>query len=547
MRVRSWPTAACSMICVLAALTLLAGCRDDGPGDASGEMSTPAGPVRGGTAVISLPSEPDVLNSLIRTSAVAGQVLSLLQAGLAEMAEDLTWSPEIAASWDVAPDSLAITYHLRPWRWADGAPLQARDVVASFALLTDPRIGSPRAGLYEAVTGVTALDSATVRYTFSQPQAHPVERSVHAILPWHAIHDLDPVDVRSWHLNQHPLASGPFRLASWEHNRQLVLVPNEHYPLGRPYLDRVVLRILPDETSRVLALETGATDVMTDVPPGMAERLTATGKITIHEISGRAFGFLLWNLRRPELRDVRVRRALSLAIDRRRLIEAAFAGHAQPAASFLPPALWNHHADLAPDPHDPETARALLDAAGWRDRDGDGWRDRDGRRLQLEVLYKGGDPVRENGAVVVRENLQDVGVEIVPRGMEMAAGVARLRAGEFDAYLGEFNANLYADPSPLVRSDAQDRANFGGYANATVDSLLRAALRIADRDRALPVWRRVQEELAADPPAAVLYYPQDLVGVSDRIHDVRPHMLSPFNNLAEWWIAPGDRLYRTDK
>jgi peptide/nickel transport system substrate-binding protein len=526
------------------ALATLAGCGDGedrvADGGAAGDATAP---VAGGTAVVAIGDEPDVLNALVRTSAVAGSVLSLLQASLAEMGEDLAWKPEVAARWEIAPDSLAITYHLRPWHWEDGEPLTAADVVLSFELLRDPQIGSPRSDLLRPVVRAEALDPRTVRYTFARPLAHPVQTTVHAILPAHVVGDLDRADVANWPVNRRPLASGPWRLADWKPGRQLELVPNPAYPRTRPWLDRVVLRVIPDQTAQILALETGEVDVVAELPAAAARRLSGSERVELHEISGRVFGLVMWNTRRPALASPEVRRALSLAIDRQRICAQPLGGFAAPGSSYLPPALWNHHRDLAPDPHDPVAAAALLAAAGWRDDDGDGVRERGGRPLRLEILYRGGDTTGEDVAAVVRQNLRDVGVAVDLRALELATALTFLREGRFDAYLGEYQANLYADPSPLVASGATDRVNFGGYANARVDSLLAVALAESDRERSRPVWYEIQEELATDPPAAVLYYLRQIVGVDRRLRDVRPHMLSVLNNLGEWWIAPEDRRY----
>jgi len=497
-----------------------------------------AGPVRGGTAVIALADEPDVLNSLVRTSAVAGMVLALVQASLAEMGEDLQWFPVIASGWTIAPDSMAITYHLQRWFWEDGQPLTSEDVRLSCDLLRDPRVGSPRADLLRAVRAVATPDAHTVRYEFASPQAQPVQTTAHSILPAHRLRDLDPASVARWPINRTPLASGPFRLAAWQAGRQLVLVPNPRYPGPAPWLDRVVLRILPDETARILALETGEVDLVYDVPANAARRLADRSDQRLVEVEGRVFGFLLWNVRRPVLRDPLVRRALSLALDRERMVRDLLGGFAAPATSYLPPALWNHHRGLVADPYRPDSAQVLLAGAGWELTDGVTVRQRDGERLRLDVIYRGGDALRDNSASLVRENLAAIGVQADLRAMELATALDFLRAGRFDAYLGEFQANLYADPSSLVMSGASDRFNFGGYANARVDSLLAAALREPARDRSLPLWYALQEELAADQPAALLYYPRQIVAYHRRLRDVRPHMLSPLNNLAEWWIAP---------
>jgi len=526
---------------LLLGVTLVA-CQDRSP-QRDAPTDRVSGRVPGGTAVVALPDEPDVLNSLTRTSAVSGLVLSLLQAGLAEMGEDLQWYPMIAERWEVAPDSLAITYHLRAWEWEDGAPLTADDVRLSYELLRDPRVGSPRADLLRPVVRVAVLDPRTIRYEFSAPQAQPVQTTAHSLLPAHRVRDLDPNAVADWPLNRQPLASGPFRLVAWEAGRQLILAPNPRFPLAPPWLARVVLRILPDETARIMALEAGDVDFVADVPATAARRLAARSNLVLAEVPGRVFGFVLWNVRRPALRDPAVRRALSLALDRQRFVDDLLGGFGQPAASYLPPALWNHHPRLAPDPCRPDSARTLLAAAGWQDRDGDGWCEREGVPLRLEILYRGGDSVRENGAALVRQNLAAVGVDVSLRALELATAVDFLRAGRFDAYLGEFQANLYADPSPLVASGATDRFNFGGYANPRVDSLLASALAEPGRSRSLPTWYALQEELAADPPAAVLYYLRQVVAYDRRLRDVRPHLLSPLNNLAEWWIAPADRRW----
>lgn len=501
------------------------------------------GPVRGGTAVIALSDEPDVLNSLIRTSSVAGMVLALLQASLAEMGEDLQWFPEIARGWDVAPDSLSITYYLQPWFWEDGHPLTSEDVRLSCELLRDPRVGSPRADILRPIKRVLALDPATIRYEFYAPQAQPLQTTVHSILPAHRIGELDVRAIAAWPMNRQPLASGPFRLESWQPGRQLVLAPNPRYAGPQPRLQRAVLRILPDEAARIMALEAGEVDLVYDVPARAVQRLAGVQNLRIVEIQSRVFGFLMWNVRRPALRDARVRRALSLALDRQRFVDDLLGGYAVPAASYLPPVLWNHHRDLESDPYAPDSARAILGEAGWAVDDRDGVRSKDGERLQLDVIYRGGDAVRESAAALVRQNLGAVGARVALRAMELGTALEFLKAGRFDAYLGEYQANLYADPSPLVLSGATDRFNFGGYANARVDSLLTAALADPQRERSLPLWHALQEELAADQPAALLYYLRQLVAYNGRLQAVRPHMLSPLNNLHEWWIASGDRRW----
>lgn len=499
----------------------------------------------GGTAVVALSSDPDVLNPLIFTSANAGIVFAEIHDGLTEMGDDLVYHPRIAASWEVSLDGRMVTYRLRPWRWSDGHPLTARDVVSSFNLFKNPAVASPRRGSFRDVLAATVLDSATVRYELARPQPDPIQRTWHHILPEHLTRDLDPANVRSWDLNHHPLSSGEFVLENWAHNRSLSFVRNRAYPGKAALLDRVVFRILPEEGARLVALETGEVDLVDHVPPDAVRRLEGSGRVRIAANGGRQFYYLQWNCANRLFAPAEIRRALSFAIDRERMVDTLLLGYGTPAAGPIPPALWNHHRELAPDAFDPARASRMLAAAGWQDSDGDGVLDKGGVEFRFEILTRQGDPVRESGSVILRENLKDVGVEVTILAMELAAGLDRLRSGRFDSYFGRLNANLYGDPSGYVRSTAVEEFNNGRYANPAVDSLLTLALGALERSGALPIWLEIQELLAVDPPAAYLFYPENLVGIGPRLRDVRPHMLSPINNIAEWWIAPGDRKYKS--
>ncbi len=523
----------------------MAGCGSDENESRNPEPFAGTEPVSGGTAVVALTTDPEVLNPLIYTSSTAGFIFAELHDGLTEMGDDLLYHPRIADRWEVAPDGLSVTYHLRPWRWSDGVPLTARDVIVSFNLFKNPVVASPRRGSYRDVLAAVAIDSATVRYDFSRPQPDPLQRTWHHILPDHLVGHLDPANIRNWDLNHHPLSSGEFVLEDWAHNRSVSLVRNPVYPGRAALLDRVVFRILPEQSARLVALETGEVDLVDDVPPDAARHLKQSGRVRIVATGGRRFYYLQWNFTNPLFASAQVRKALSLAIDRGRMVDTLLLGYGAPAVGPIPPALWNHHRGMAPDPFDPDEARRLLAAAGWNDTDGDGVLDRNGIPFRFEILTKQGDPVRESGSVILRENLRDVGVEVTILAMELAAGLDRLRAGRFDSYFGRMNANLHGDPSGYIKSTAVEEFNIGRYANSVVDSLLAVALGTRDRAAALPVWLEIQETLAEDPPAAYLFYPENLVGIGRRLRNVEPHLLSPVNNLSEWWIAPPDRKYKT--
>ncbi len=535
------------IVACLLSLWMVSACSQEKsqPDDALGLDVETLEPVPGGMAVIALSGDPDGLNPLTRRSSVSGQVIAEILDTLTEIEAGLVHAPRIAESWEVGPDSLSITYHLRPWVWEDGHSLTAHDVAASFRLFKDPRVASHRRGFFKNVVSAEVVDEATICYHFSRIQPDPLTRTQHAILPLHIISDLDPAQVGSWPLNQKPFSSGPFRLVSWEHSQKIILARNEKYPLDSPFLDRVSLRIMRESATRIMGLETGEVDFVADVSSHDAKRLRDNDNLQVLVTEGRRFYYLMWNCRNPRFSDAATRRALSMAIDRSRMNETLLDNFGDLAVGPVARVVWNFNKDLKADSYDPVRASAMLAGAGWKDEDGDGVLERDGLPLEFEILTRQGDPVRSNGVVILRENLNAVGARISVRTLELVSGLALVREGTFDSYFGAMNPNLFGDPTSAVHTSAVDEFNNGFYSNAVVDSLLEAALSQQDRTLAMPIWNRLQEVLQEDPPAAYLFCPQRLDVVSKRLRDVRPDVLSPFNNLTQWWIAPEDRKYIT--
>ncbi len=520
---------------------MLFGCSGEEQVSTNDHIRTPAG---GGTAVIAFPADPDVLNPLIFKSAYTGQILVLSIDSLMEMGEDFEYFPRVARTVAFSSDSLEVTVALREWHWSDGTLLTSTDVVCSYELFMDKRIASPRAGGRLAnVRRVEAVAADTVKYYFHKRRADQIATLGHYLLQAAKVADLDPATVTSWDMNESPSSNGMFRITEWEHDHHLILERNHHYNGPAPLLDRLLLRIIPDELTRFVELETGGVDVMTSVPPHLARRLADRDDFGVARTAGRLTGMVYWNHESPLFQQREVRRALSLAMDRTAIVDGLLGGFGQVAAGPLPPVVWAYDSSVAPDQHDPDQARDLLERAGWVDGDGDGVRERDGVPFRFTMITRKGDPVRENVIVLLRQNLQAVGVEMTIRILEFATAIDQVHDGHFDAYLGVFSARLSVDPSDLLGSDSFDRYNYGHYANAKADSLMNLALSISDRASSLPIWSAFQQLMADDQPMAFLYHPDELIAYHTRVQNIQPHVLSPFQNIREWWIAAEDRQY----
>jgi peptide/nickel transport system substrate-binding protein len=495
-------------------------------------------PVSGGTLTVAVDSDPGTLNPVLRTTALAGSILGEIGEGLIEMNEQLDFEPGLAKRWIWSEDGKQLSYHLRTdYRWSDGEPFSAADVVATYELFTDDEVPTPWRSNFAQIESVSAPNDTTVVFRFLERSLENLFNSAFSILPAHIIDSLDPARIEQWPINRMPVCLGPYRVAKWSANDRLILERNPAYSGTEPRLERIVFKVVPEEATRLLQLEIGEADMIESVPQKDISRLRNNPEIRLVDMGPRYMGYLVYNLKRRGLDDARVRNAISYAIDRRAFVDGLLFGYGQAIANPITPIVgWAYNDALTPHQRDPERARALLAEAGWVDTDGDGLVDRDGEPLRLEFKTRTGDPVRENGVLVIQSNLRDVGIDVRPRMMELSTVLGQVQDGDFDVYMGQVSGRLSPDLSNTFSTGGG--YNWGGYSNARVDSLMAEARTAFSRDTAARLWREVQEILYEEQPQTMLYAKSPLVGLRRNIRDATPNFLTPYENLALWWRLP---------
>jgi peptide/nickel transport system substrate-binding protein len=503
----------------------------------------PEKPSYGGELIIGVSGDIDTFNPLYVRSALGQDIIHLLLLGLADLDDEGNFTPEIASSWEHSEDYRSLTYYLRKDAvWSDGHPITAYDVKFTYDLLMDTAVGSPRQAAAEYVKQVIAVDSFTVRFEFEEAYPDQIFDTAGEILPKHIFENVSRSSLLTYEFEKNPISSGPFLLKEWKNKQYIELVPNESYFEGRPYLDKVIFKIEPNVTNRITQLKTGEIDMLLDVPPeevGYIEK--DESQLAVYPIPGRVYNYIGYNQENLLFQSAQVRQALTMAIDRNKIIEALLYGFGRSCVSAFPPMVaWAYNDDIKELPFDPGAAKNLLAGEGWKDSDGDGWLDKENRKFQFTVKTNAGNAIRSDVAVIVQEQLKQVGIEVRLDLMEWTALLEDMRNRNFDAYIGGLSTSYYVDPTPIYHSSAVQMFNYVGYANKKVDRLIETGRVELDREKAAKTWKEVQELIYEDQPYTYLFWIDKIAIAHQRFRNVTPVTLSVLYNLEKWFEAPGD-------
>jgi len=476
------------------------------------------------TLVVSLTSGPNNLDPRMGTDDSSQKIHQLIFDNFMELDDHLRVVPKLAESLE-HPDALTYVATLRPGvRFHDGHPLTAEDVVFTFGQFLDPSFVSPRKGGYRELASVVARDARTVVFTLKQPFASFPINLMMPIVEKGAGPDL----------RDHPVGTGPYRFVRYDVDDRLELVANQEYWAGAPKNSGLILKIVPDDVMRGLELEKGTMDiVINDLAPDIVYQMRGDPALQIVEGPGVDYQYIGLNLQDARLGDVRVRQALACAIDRDAIVEYLRRGLAVPADGMLSPLSWAAAKDLPSYPHDPQRAKALLDAAGYPDPDGDG----PATRFALTLKVSNSEFNRLQSSVI-QQNLRDVGIELDVRTYEFATLYADVLSGNFQLYTLQWTAGALADPDILRRVFHSKQAppagfNRGRYSNPEVDALLDRAGEMEDPARRLDLYGQVQRIIANDVPYVSLWYKTNVAVAQKGLSGVRLTPLADFYFLKD--------------
>ncbi len=567
------------LLLVLAVLSA-PGC--GGGGDA-GRADRPAG----GELRVGLPAEPDSLNPyLARTQVaflVANRVLpSLVDEILPDEVHRAGYEPALASSWEFSEDGRSLTFHLREGRWSDGTPVTCADVAYTLAARKSLDVAWRGAPFTRHLVAVDCPDDHTAVFRFDAVYPDRLQDAITGHVLAASLSRIPFARWRSTDWGTELPAGGPFRVAEVRPGQGIVLERNPGWygDPALPLVERVVLEVVPERVTRLNRLLVGDLDVALALAPGDAARLDREDGVAAIRRPGWGYTYVGWNtldpaawkewwdrrgarcagepsregcaeawkevvaLQRshphPLFGDPRVRRAMTLAIDREAMVDALLAGEGEvPPTPILAP-LPEHDPSIRPLPHDPEAARRLLREAGFRDTDGDGILEKNGRPFAFRMLVQAGNRVRRDAAVMIERSLHAIGVrvEIVP--VENSSFYGTLAHREMDAWIAGWRTSLRVDMTEMLHATAcgPEGADFGSWSQPEADRLASSARETLDpreRRQAFWAWERIFQR---EQPYTILFRQVLVTGIRDRVRGWETALASdPLHGIETWSLA----------
>jgi peptide/nickel transport system substrate-binding protein len=460
--------------------------------------------------------------------------------------QDITGQPipGLAERWDYDDKTLTYTFYLRKGvKFHDGTPFTAKDVKFSFEMYSHPDTLNSYKADFADIKSITIVNDFTVKFVLKQRNVFFLTSAANsgAIMPAH----LFPRGILDYNadntaFSRKPIGTGPFKMKEWKTDERVVLVANKDYWDGRPYLDEVVTRILPDANVEAINLLKGDVDFVQSITPRTISQVEKDPDLKTVVYDYGRFDYIGWNNYNPLFKDKKVRQAMNYAMDRQALVSKVFLGRAYVGTGPFHPKLPQQNPDVKPYPFDLKKAAQLLADAGWKKGDG-GILEKDGKKFEVEISYNNGNVVRQKMAQILAQNLKVLGIKATVRGYEWSLYLDKYKKGTLDMFVlawGGYDANVEhygffhssAIPTDTNAGNNRMRVNI-----PRVDKILELYLQEPDAAKRIKLYQEMHAILQEEAVMIFTHHPKITAGMDKNLLGVKISMSTPYWNVYDWY------------
>ena len=483
--------------------------------------------VQASTLNLSISSSPSRLNPILANDTASSKITDWLFNGLFKYDKDGKPIEDLALSHTFETDTKLIINLRKNVKWHDGKKFTSKDVVFTYNTILDPKVFNSIKSNYKEVKSVKALDDYTIEITYKKAYFKALEIWMVGILPYHLLKDEKNLMTSSF--NKNPIGTGPYTLESFKVGQDIKLKANDTYFEGKPKIDELLYKFIPDTNTSFLFLKQKKLDLSSLTPLQIDRQIDNDFKKSFEIIESQSFSYSYvgLNLKNEKFKDIRIRRALSLAINRQELVDILFFGHGKICNGPFLPGSFAYDEKTKVVQQNIKEAKKLLKELGYNKNN----------PFSFELVTNTGNDTRINAAQILQYQLSKVGINMNIRVMEWQAYLNTVvHPRNYEAILLGWSLSLMPDAYPLWHSssDKTGRFNLVGYSNKEVDKLIELGSTTVNKDELSKIYKSIFKKITDDIPYLFLYIPNSITVINNKIKNIEPAFTGITHNQKDW-------------
>ncbi len=483
--------------------------------------------VQASTLNLSISSSPSRLNPILANDTASSKITDWLFNGLFKYDKDGKPIEDLALSHTFETDTKLIINLRKNVKWHDGKKFTSKDVVFTYNTILDPKVFNSIKSNYKEVKSVKALDDYTIEITYKKAYFKALEIWMVGILPYHLLKDEKNLMTSSF--NKNPIGTGSYTLESFKVGQDIKLKANDTYFEGKPKIDELLYKFIPDTNTSFLFLKQKKLDLSSLTPLQIDRQIDNDFKKSFEIIESQSFSYSYvgLNLKNEKFKDIRIRRALSLAINRQELVDILFFGHGKICNGPFLPGSFAYDEKTKVVQQNIKEAKKLLKELGYNKNN----------PFSFELVTNTGNDTRINAAQILQYQLSKVGINMNIRVMEWQAYLNTVvHPRNYEAILLGWSLSLMPDAYPLWHSssDKTGRFNLVGYSNKEVDKLIEQGSTTVNKDELSKIYKSIFKKITDDIPYLFLYIPNSITVINNKIKNIEPAFTGITHNQKDW-------------